>query len=190
MKDNSMDEKSSEVIHSSFWANFFKNPADKSELEKTLLSIPIFEELNSRDIALLTGILHNRSYVAGEIIFHQGDPGVGIYIIREGVVEIRRIYEGQVFNMAHFTAGDFFGELALVDGEKRSASAVAVTDTKIAVIFKPDLDEFIERYPKKGIKILQGISRITVARLRNLNEDQVLLRNKINKLEGSNGTQH
>jgi CRP-like cAMP-binding protein len=188
MKNNSMDESSRRIIHSSFWANFFKAPANKSEFEKTLLSIPIFEELTGRDITQLSGILHNRNYMPGEVIFHQGDPGVGIYIIREGVVEIRRDYEGQVFTMARFTAGDFFGELALVDGEKRSASAIAITDTKIAVIFKPDLDEFIERYPKKGIKILQGISKITVARLRNVNEDQVFLRNKIKKMEGNNGT--
>jgi CRP/FNR family cyclic AMP-dependent transcriptional regulator len=190
MKDNSMDEKNNQVIHSSFWSNFFKTPASKSELEQTLLAIPVFEKLANKDISLITSILHNRNYVPGEVIFHQGDPGVGVYIIREGLVEIRRVFDGQDFIMAHFTAGDFFGELALVDGEKRSASAIAVTDTRIAVIFKPDLDEFIEKYPRKGIKILQGISKITVARLRNVNEDQVKLRNKLNKMEEQNGTQY
>jgi len=77
-----------------------------------------------------------------------------------------------------FHKGDFFGELALVDGEKRSASAIANTDTKLSVIFKPDLDEYIEKYPKKGLKILQGIAEITAIRLRTLNEDYFYLRTR------------
>lgn len=73
--------------------------------------------------------------------------------------------------MAALSKGDFFGELALVDGEKRSASAIAKTDCKVSVIFKPDLDEFIEKYPRKGIKILTGISSMIALRLRAINED-------------------
>jgi SulP family sulfate permease len=72
---------------------------------------------------------------------------------------------------ASFGKGDFFGELALVDGGKRNASAVAKTDAKLAVIFKPDLDNFIERHPKKGIKILQGITLIITTRLRKIDEE-------------------
>jgi CRP-like cAMP-binding protein len=83
---------------------------------------------------------------------------------------------GSKVQLAVFQKGDFFGELALIDNDKRSASATAKTDTKLSVIFKPDLDEFIEKYPKKGIKILQGISEITALRLRTLNEDYFNLR--------------
>jgi CRP-like cAMP-binding protein len=187
MKGTSVQEKGN-IIRSSFWANFFKTPTNKSDLEKTLLAIPVFEGLNVKDIALLSNIIHSRSYVAGEVIFNQGDPGLGIYIIKSGSVEIRRSFDNSIFVMADFTEGDFFGELALVDGAKRSASAIALKDSQVAVIFKPDLDEFVERYPAKGIKILQGITKIAVERLRNLNEDQVILRNKINKMEGHNGT--
>jgi len=179
-------EEEENVIQSSFWSNFFKTPTNKSDLTKILLAIPVFEGLTAKDITLLSNIIHNRNYVAGEVIFHQGDPGVGIYIIKNGAVEIRRSFDNKLFIMANFTAGDFFGELALIDGAKRSASATAVEDSQIAVIFKPDLDEFIERYPAKGIKILNGLVKIAVERLRNLNEDQVILRNKINKMEGHN----
>ncbi len=83
---------------------------------------------------------------------------------------------GDKITLAVFKKGDFFGELALVDNEKRSASAIAKIDTKLSVIFKPDLDEFIEKYPKKGIKILEGIAEITAVRLRTLNEDYFNLR--------------
>lgn len=162
----------SNVIHSSFWVNFFNSPTEKTDLKKSLHSIPLFEDLTKSDLTSLIKIIHNRTYVAGEYIFYRSDPGIGLYIIREGDVEIQRennSTEKKV--LAVFSKGDFFGELALVDGEKRSASAIAKSACKLSVIFKPDLDEFIEKYPKKGIKILTGISSIIALRLRKLNED-------------------
>lgn len=159
-------------VHSSFWSNIFNPPTEKVDLEKSLHSIPLFESLGKKDLTNLMKIIHNRNYLAGEYIFYQGDPGIGLYIIRDGQVEIERADEnGNKVTLAVFNKGDFFGELALVDGEKRSATAVAKTDTRLAVIFKPDLDEFIEKYPKKGIKILQGIAHIVAVRLRTLNEE-------------------
>ena len=160
------------VVHSSFWVNLFNSPTEETDLKNSLKSIPLFKELTKRDLSYLINIIHNRTFVPGEFIFNQGDPGIGLYLIREGEVEIERENEHyEKKNLATFSKGDFFGELALVDGEKRSASAIAKTACKIAVIFKPDLDEFIEKYPRKGIKILTGISSIIALRLRKLNED-------------------
>ena len=167
-----MEDSNNKTVHSNFWANIFKNPTEKTDLQKSLWSIPLFESLRKRDLSLLLNIIHSRSYLTGEYIFYRGDPGIGLYIIREGEVQITRSDEnGAEINLATFKKGDFFGELALVDGEKRSASAIAKSDVKAAVIFKPDLDEFIEKYPKKGIKILNGIASIIAHRLRTLNED-------------------
>ena len=168
------------AIHSSFWSNFFKAPTDQANLEASFQTIPIFEQLNKRDIALLMNIVHNRNYLPGEFIFYQGDPGIGLYLIREGEIIIERTNDlGEKISLATFSKGDFFGELALIDGEKRSASAIAKIETRLAVIFKPDLDDFIEKYPKKGVKILQGICNIIAARLRKVNEDHFTLQNKI-----------
>lgn len=162
----------SEIIHSSFWANLFKPSAKKLDNEATLTSYPPFMELSRKNLLHLSHIIHNRHYIAGEHIFVQGDPGIGLYIIRDGEVEITYAdKKGQILRIASFSKGDFFGELALVDGGKRNASALAKTDVKLAVIFKPDLDNFIERYPKKGIKILQSITLIITTRLRKLDED-------------------
>ncbi|HCY77329.1 MAG TPA: cyclic nucleotide-binding domain-containing protein [Ignavibacteriales bacterium] len=160
------------VVHSSFWTNFFNSPTEETDLKNSLKTIPLFNDLTKSDLMSLIKILHNRTYVAGEFIFQQGDPGIGLYLIREGEVEIERTSHNNVKNtLATFNKGDFFGELALVDGEKRSASAIAKTACKVSVIFKPDLDEFIEKYPRKGIKILTGISSMIALRLRKLNED-------------------
>jgi CRP-like cAMP-binding protein len=175
-------KENEKVVRSSFWANVFKPPTDKSDLFEILSTIPMFAELSKRDLSVLFNIIHNRSYIKAEYIFHQGDPGIGMYIIREGEVRIeRKLTSGESIPLAKFKSGDFFGELALVDDEKRSASAIADTDSKVAVIFKPDLDEFISRFPKKGIQILQGISHVTAVRLRQVNEENIKLQSTIKK---------
>lgn len=179
--------QSNETIHSSFWANFFRSPADQTDLEKSLKSIPLFNELSKRDLTHFLTIIHNRNYLAGEYVFYQGDPGIGLYIIRQGEIKIKRMdEENNETLLARLTDGDFFGELALIDGEKRSASAVATADSRLAVIFKPDLDEFIERFPKKGIKVLQGIAHIIAHRLRKINEDYFNLQKKFNTFSEDN----
>ena len=170
-------DQNEKVIHSSFWTNIFNTQTEKTELAKSLHSIPLFISLGKRDLSNLINIIHDRNYLAGEFIFYQGDPGIGLYLIREGEISIvRQSDAGEKIELATFSKGDFFGELALVDGEKRSASAMAKTDTRLAVIFKPDLDEFIVKYPKKGIQILNGIAHIIAVRLRMLNEDYFALR--------------
>jgi CRP-like cAMP-binding protein len=185
-----MQNSNNKVVHSNFWTNIFNSPTEKLDLEQSLVSIPVFKSIKKRDLHLLLKIIHNRSYAPGEFIFYQGDPGIGLYIIRDGEVRIERETDtGEKITLATFSKSDFFGELALVDGEKRSASAVAVTECKLAVIFKPDMDEFIERYPKKGIKILSGISSIIAMRLRKLNEDYFhLIKEKIITKEEDHGT--
>ncbi len=158
---------------------YLNPPPKKPILRQYIKAIPLFDKLNRRDISLIINLLHNRSYLAGEYIFYQGDPGIGLYIIREGEVVIKRTEQEKIINLANFSNGDFFGELALVDGEKRSASALAKTDCILAVIFKPDLDEFIAKYPRKGLHILQGINSILAVRLRKINEDHFGLQSKI-----------
>lgn len=163
-----------EVIkgRSSFWANLFKAPAEKSDLEELLMFMPPFEELSGKYIKLLMQIIHNRAYETNEYVFYQGDPGIGLYIVREGSIGIMQaIDENRTLELAKLSRGDFFGELALLDDEVRSGTAIALEPSSVAVIFKPDLDEFIERYPKTGIKILRGISTIISTRLRRLNDE-------------------
>ena len=165
---------SQEIIKgkSSFWSNLFKTPAEKSDLEELLLAMPPFEKLSNKYIKLLMQLIHNRVYEADEYVFYQGDPGIGLYIVREGSIIIKQnIDENRSLELAKLHRGDFFGELALLDDEVRSGSAIALEPSSIAVIFKPDLDEFIERYPKVGIKILRGISTIISTRLRRINDE-------------------
>ncbi len=175
-----MENYNTTITKSSFWTNLFKTPAKRDELEEVLLTMLPFKSLQAKHLKMLLKLIHNRQYTANEYIFYQNDPGIGLYIIINGEILITQETEdGERFDLATLGRGDFFGELALLDEEQRSASAIAMKDSQIAVIFKPDLDEFVETHSKEGVKILHGISQIIATRLRNLNQDYFALYNKI-----------
>lgn len=167
-----METTSKNLINSNFWTNLFKPPTEKSDLETVLLSMPPFSEMSSSHLKTLMKLIHHRFFSANECIFYQGDPGIGLYIIREGEVSVTQTDEdNRQYNLATFKRGDFFGEMALLENDLRSASAIASKDSNLAVIFKPDLDEFCEKYPKQGVQILRGIATIVATRLRSVNKD-------------------
>jgi CRP/FNR family transcriptional regulator, cyclic AMP receptor protein len=154
------------------WGNVFQFGSAKAESEaaiyKVLKAIPMFEELGRRELAAVIRILYERSYEAGELIFHQHDPGLGMYIIVQGTVTIVREPDHQV--LAELHDGDFFGELALLDELPRSATAIAKTSSRVVGFFQPELFGLLERHPRLGIKILIRLSRIMGRRLRVMDE--------------------
>ncbi len=165
---------------SNFWANLFKTETTKDDLEGMVCSIPPFSQIEKKYIKHLMKLLHNRAYKSGEYIFMEGDPGIGLYLVQEGEVNILKEFgDGKVEELATFGKGDFFGELSTLFEDERSASAIAVEDTKLAVIFRPDLDEFINKYPKQGIIILRGLTHIVITRLRHINDDYVALKKQL-----------
>jgi CRP-like cAMP-binding protein len=164
------------IARSSFWENLFKTPAAKNDLEHVLKAMPPFSKFNSKHLNDFLALIHNRVYATGEYIFHQDDPGIALYIIVEGEVVISETHtDGENYDLALLTKGDFFGEIALLDEGARSASAIATRQSTLAVIFRPDFDEFIDKYPKKGVEILTGISQILTTRLKALNQDYIVL---------------
>jgi len=154
---------------SKFWENFFKfREKQKNGIESILLKIPVFQELTPREIKTIQRILHQREYMQSEVIFGEGDIGLGMYIIEKGIVQIACKNECHI--LAELTGGDFFGELALLDDAPRSASAVAKTPSTLLCFFKPDLLDLIERNPKLGSKILFRLAWTVGERLKSTNE--------------------
>jgi CRP/FNR family transcriptional regulator, cyclic AMP receptor protein len=173
-----MKNSFSTPVKNSFWANLYKTPTEKSDIAEVLLSMPPFKKLGKNNLNLILKLIHNRVYSANEHIFYQNDPGIGLYIIIKGEILItQEIEDGERFDLATLNRGDFFGELALLDEERRSASAIAMKESQLAVIFRPDLDDFIESNLKDGVSILRGLTQIITTRLRNLNNDYFELYN-------------
>ncbi|MGC8595315.1 MAG: cyclic nucleotide-binding domain-containing protein [Candidatus Kryptoniota bacterium] len=155
------------------WKNIFRDrKEDNVKVPEVLKKVPVFSELNAREISKLASIVHLRSYNAGETVFLQGDPGLGMYVIEKGQVSIRMITDsGDEKELSILTDGDFFGELSLLDESPRSASAVAVVQSKIIGFFRPDLFELLNRSPRIGIKVLLKLSETIGTRLRLTNNE-------------------
>lgn len=165
-----------EIKFNGLWANIFKTVTDKDDLENVISSIPSFKDLSRNHLKELMKLVHNRSYNQNELIFAKDDPGMGLFIVRQGEVKVYQTLDsGKEYIMAIYNRGDFFGELALLDNEVRAATAVATKETNLAIIFKPDLDDFIERYPRQGLKVLRGLSKIIITRLKLVNRDHLNL---------------
>ena len=175
--------KQKHVIQSSFWSNLFNQTTKKDTFAEIIKSIPFFNNLSGNSLNNFLSLIHYRNYAKNEVIFLKDDPGIALYIIIEGKVQIELIDSDMQIILANFTRGDFFGELALLNDSKRSANAVAKTDCSLAIVFKPDLDEYIYKYPKSGSFILQGLCNVIASRLRNLNLEYLNLYLKYHKKE-------
>ncbi|CUS82107.1 Cyclic nucleotide-binding domain-containing protein [Candidatus Kryptonium thompsonii] len=170
-----------------FWANIFRGRKKKDEtVEAILKDVPAFSHLEPKEISLLASIVHKREYKAGEYIFYQGDPGLGMYIIQEGEVLIQYTDpDGNKKELAILKDGDFFGEIALIDESPRSASAICRTDCQIIGFFRPDLFEIIEKHPRLGIKIVLKLAEIIAERLRRTNQEVTQLKAEIEALKSN-----
>ncbi|HUI29292.1 MAG TPA: cyclic nucleotide-binding domain-containing protein [Candidatus Acidoferrales bacterium] len=171
-------------VVSSVWENFFRNhKKDDDNLEKLLSEVPIFSQLTSRELRQVSGIVHRRQYSAGEYVFAQGDPGLGMYVIEEGEVSIMFFDDaGREKKLALLKSGDFFGDLSLLDESPRSAAAISKTESKIIGFFRPDLINLLSRSPKLGTKILFKLGEVIGTRLRVTNEQLAKLNAELEKI--------
>jgi CRP-like cAMP-binding protein len=171
-----MTKKKKSFLSSGFWTNVLRSDASGDDLYQSIQAIPPFQSLTRKETLELLEMTHHRRFKPDEYVFYQNDPGLGLYIIREGEIEIEiETPSGRALILAALGPSDFFGELALLEGETRTASARARREALTAVIFKPDLEEFIRRHPKTGVSILNGFLKIVIARLRALDQDYIKL---------------
>ena len=133
----------------------------------TLLSnIPLFESLTPDDLAALSARLEERAFAAGEAIFAQGDPGSTLFLIQEGGVEIS-VGQGKTrVVLATLFPGQYFGELSLMDGAPRSATAAAAKASTLLALDRDDFKEFIKKDPDAALLIMAEMGE----RMRQTNE--------------------
>jgi CRP/FNR family transcriptional regulator, cyclic AMP receptor protein len=166
------------------WRNLFSGKSILDGTTEAVLSkVPAFAELSARDLRRVAAIVHKREYKAGEPVFYQGDPGLGMFIIQEGEVSIRiSEREGEEKELALLTDGDFFGELALLDESPRSATALCTTDCSVIGFFRTDLMELIKENPDLGMKIVMKFAEILAHRLRKTDKDLSKLQSQLDRL--------
>jgi len=119
-----------------------------SDLADTVRSIPLFSGLSRGDIAKILGKLEEKSFSTGTTIFSQGDVGDSFYLIQSGAVQVvLESKSARPEGIIVFGPMDWFGEMALLSDEPRSATIVTVKDTTVWRLSREDWDELIERHP-------------------------------------------
>jgi len=137
--------------------------------------VPIFGLLDDEEREALAQMMDCRDFKEGEIIFHYGDSGGEIFILRNGNVELFiESMEGQKIVISENEKGDVIGELSFLDGGARTATALAREDTQTLVMHRDRLLEFIDKHPHAAMDLLTAVGR----RLRATDE---LLRTQVSR---------
>jgi SulP family sulfate permease len=144
----------------------------REETAVGLGDIELFAGRKAETLAALEQCMEQRTVAAGARIFGRGDTGDEIFLIRRGAVRIvLPISETQGHHLGTFGRGAFFGEMAFLDGETRSADAVAFTDTELYVLSRQAFDKFAEEHKKVALKLMEGIASVLATRLRYTNAE-------------------
>ncbi|HET7624879.1 MAG TPA: ATP-binding protein [Verrucomicrobiae bacterium] len=130
----------------------------------------LFQHLGPDDIAALRQIARERAFAAGQQVFAKGDPGDGLYVVANGLIEIsvavasdnRRVF-------AKLGPGEFFGEMAVLEFKPRSATATSAENSVVYFIPRDELLAMVERSPALAFNLLREISR----RLRDFNQQYI-----------------
>jgi len=151
------------------YQNYFKKGNDVNPIIQVLKNVPIFEHLTAKELSEVVRLIHERTYKKDEHVFKKLAPAEGMYVILDGGVLITDSDSETIF--ATLESGDFFGELALLDEEPRSASAISTMPSRLIGFFRTDLLTLMKRSPELGNKILLNLSRILGERLRRTNQE-------------------
>jgi len=139
-----------------------------------LRKIPLFSTLRTKELMQVERILHERSYLADEIVFEEGDEGLGMYIVVEGEVRIQRKVAGVSRPVAQLGPGSYFGELALLEGFPRAASVQAASNARLLGFFRPEFLKILETQGRTGAKLSLQLAKHTCVRMREALANSVL----------------
>ncbi len=148
---------------------------------EALRSVPLFASLDDTSATELRNLLSVKDVPGGTQLFFKGDSGDSMYLIESGQIRISiHDEDAKEVTLADLAQGDFFGEMALIDGRKRSANARVLEDARLAVLARSDFLAFVRRNPEVALGMLGALSerlRRTDALLssrvsRNVNEEQ------------------
>ena len=142
---------------------------------ESLRSVPLFASLDDSAARELRSLLQVHQVRGGESLFHHGDEGDAMYLIESGRVRIHvEDSTGHDVTLTELAGGDFFGEMALIDGHPRSADATIVEDARLAILSRDNFLSFVRRNPDVALEMLSAITH----RLRHTDE---LLRQRVSR---------
>jgi CRP/FNR family transcriptional regulator, cyclic AMP receptor protein len=126
----------------------------------TLRTVPLFESLDEKAAAKVCELLDTIECQASQMLFRAGDAGDAMYLIERGKVQISmKAADGEELILAVLSRGDFFGEMALIDGKPRSANATVVEASRLVVLSRPHFLSFLGSSPNVALEMLTALTR-------------------------------
>ncbi len=142
---------------------------------ETLRTVPLFESLTEREATTLCAMLQTLDCQPQHVLFRAGDAGDSMYLIESGKICISmNSADGHELTIAELSAGDFFGEMAMLDGKPRSARATALEPSKLATLSRDHFLSFVQGNAQVATEMLSALAH----RLRRTDE---LLQNRITR---------
>lgn len=123
-----------------------------------LKKVPLFASLAERDLQNLASLLRWKSLEKGEVLFRKGDEGTALYVIMQGRIKISLSRRTEKMTIAILGQGEFLGEMALLDGQPRSADALALEDTHLYALNRQDFLPFLINNENAVRAILYALS--------------------------------
>jgi len=125
-----------------------------------LKNAPIFEELEEKDLERISACGVRKVYTKGEVILMEEESGSALFVIVNGEVKVVRVGEdGREVILSILGQSDIFGEMALLDGEARSASVIAMDSAELFMIHRKDFLALLHEYPTIAISLLRHLTR-------------------------------
>lgn len=131
----------------------------RHDVVKQLSQVPLFSGCSRRDLQTIARVVKDIDHAAGTVIAREGEPGVGLFVIVEGTADVTIGDKRK----ATLGPGDFFGEIALLDGGPRTATVTATSDVQLLGLTEWAFRGLMAEHPSIAVKTLQQMA----ARLRN-----------------------
>ena len=156
----------------------FLRPPPLDPKLKVVGATAIFRDCSRQELEILKLYLHERHYLAGEIVFDEGEEGEGVYIVLSGKFVATRKGMLKRKKIGEILPGECFGEIALLEATPRLATVVAEESSVVLAMFRPELERLAEARPRLGFKLAMQVARLIAVRLRRMvegtGESQVL----------------
>jgi CRP/FNR family transcriptional regulator, cyclic AMP receptor protein len=138
-----------------------------ADVVELLGRVPAFSTLEVADLQRIAELALPRRFEPGEVVFREGDASDTCYVVREGHARAVRTHgDGRTITLATFGPGDIFGELAMFEDERRSATIEAIEPTSVVGVLGPDMRRLMKQHPEIAARLVIALGR----RLREMNE--------------------